>query len=141
MNRYLVDTDILSLFLQRHVQVVASVERHKADDVSTSIITMQEIWDGWVAALAKSKTPDRLGRVYQRFTDTLNDLKQWRIETFSTPAIVRFEALKKMKLNVASKDLKIASIALESGATVVTRNLRDFQRVPGLACEDWSQPR
>ncbi len=138
MNRFIVDTDILSLFLQRHPEVVASLERHKTDYISTSIITMQEIWDGWMATLAKSKTADRLGRVYQRFTDTLNDLKPWQIETFPTPAILRFESLRKQKLNVGAKDLKIASIALETGATVVTRNLRDFQRVPGLIVEDWA---
>jgi tRNA(fMet)-specific endonuclease VapC len=57
---------------------------------------------------------------------------------YSVTAIARFGGLKKLKLNVGPNDLRIAAIALEAGATVVTRNLRDFQRVPGLTCEDWS---
>ena len=39
-------------------------------------------------------------------------------------------------MNVGSNDLKIAASALENNAIVVTRNARDFGRVPGLLCQD-----
>jgi len=35
-------------------------------------------------------------------------------------------------------DLLIAAQARRRGATLVTANGREFDRVPGLACEDWS---
>ena len=54
------------------------------------------------------------------------------------PAIARYNQLKSQKLNVPGNDLRIAAIALEHGGTLVSRNLRDFRRVPGLSVEDWS---
>ena len=37
-------------------------------------------------------------------------------------------------------DLQIASIALHHGLTVVTHNVAEFSRVPGLTVEDWEVP-
>lgn len=62
----------------------------------------------------------------------------WMILPFPAPAIRRFRSLLGMNLNVKGNDIRIAAIALEIGGIVVTRNLRDFQRIPGLTCEDWS---
>ncbi len=33
---------------------------------------------------------------------------------------------------------RIAAVVLEDGGTLVTRNLRDFRRIPNLAIEDWT---
>ena len=56
----------------------------------------------------------------------------------SEPALDTFDRLVRLKLNVGKMDLKIATIALELGATIVTNNARDFCRVPGLVWEDWT---
>ena len=138
MKHFFFDTDIFTLFLRRPSVVVESVARHESDFVAITIISVQELWDGWSAALSKARTPEELAYGYRKLTETITDLKPWPVETCSAAAVARYQSLKKLRLNVGANDLKIAAIALESGATVVTRNLRDFRRVPGLLCEDWS---
>jgi tRNA(fMet)-specific endonuclease VapC len=60
------------------------------------------------------------------------------IVSFPEPAILRFEQLKSLKLNVVGNDLRVAAITLDHSGVLVSRNLRDFQRVPNLLVEDWS---
>jgi tRNA(fMet)-specific endonuclease VapC len=65
-------------------------------------------------------------------------LSRLQILTFTLQAIDRYESLRRNKLGVKGNDLRIAAIALENSATVVTRNRIDFERIPGLLIEDWS---
>ena len=85
------------------------------------------------------KTPDRLAWAYRRLAATVRFLARIPIADFDERAIQRYLELRKLKLKVRKMDLRIAATVLERDATVVTRNLRDFQRVPGVRIEDWSK--
>ena len=59
--------------------------------------------------------------------------------SFSDEAQERFDELRKRRIRIGTMDLRIASIALVEGATVLTANTRDFEKVSGLMIEDWTR--
>src|SRR5205085_5775091 len=93
---------------------------------------------GWYSKLRRAKSVGETAAAYQHLTGSVHALSRLQILTFSEPAILRFQDLERLKLNIDRMDLRIAAIVLEQGAVLVTRNLRDFQRVPGLQLEDWT---
>lgn len=137
MSLFILDTDTISNFFRRHSSLREAVARNRDHKLVVTIITVDEMWSGWATALGRARTAAQLAAIYERKTETLNDLRDWAILTYSEPAIQRFEVLKRQKLNVQANDMKIAAIALEAGAVVVTHNVRDFNRIPGLRVEDW----
>jgi tRNA(fMet)-specific endonuclease VapC len=106
--------------------------------IAVSVITVEEALGGWYTALRKARTPDQITAAYEELAATARQLGDYDILSFPRNAVLRFDGLVRLKLAVKKNDLRIAAIALEAGATVVTRNFRDFRRVPGLVCEDWS---
>jgi tRNA(fMet)-specific endonuclease VapC len=57
---------------------------------------------------------------------------------FDSRAAAEFERLQRLRLRIGTMDLKIAAVALTHDATVLTKNFKDFSRVPGLRVEDWT---
>ena len=47
--------------------------------------------------------------------------------------------LHRAKLRLGAMDIRIAAIVLAHDALLLSRNLRDFQRVPRLRVEDWTK--
>jgi tRNA(fMet)-specific endonuclease VapC len=139
MTLYLRDSDTVSLLRSRHPRVKARYDAvTPPDEVCTSAITVQEAFVGWHTYILKAKTPAKIEKWYAELNRAVRAFTGIRLLDFSQSAIARFGQIVALKLNVGKNDLRIAAIALEAGATVVARNLRDFQRVPGLVCEDWA---
>jgi tRNA(fMet)-specific endonuclease VapC len=138
VSLYIFDTDTLTLFGRLHPVIVRNVMLHLADDIRVTAVTVEEQVGGWYSAIRAARTPQQIEDAYTRLTDSVRELSSWDALPFSVAAIHRYQALLRQKLNVGGNDLRIAAIALEVGAVVVTRNLRDFRRIPGVSCEDWS---
>jgi tRNA(fMet)-specific endonuclease VapC len=119
--------------------VSGHVGRHTPAELTATVITVQEQLDGWYARLPRARRRDELARIYQRLADNVRFLGRLQLLSFTEPAILRYEHLRTLKLNIGKMDLRIAAIVLEHGVILVTRNVRDFQRVPQLVFEDWSQ--
>lgn len=57
---------------------------------------------------------------------------------FDEVASLLFDQLRAQKIRIGTNDLAIAAITLSVGGILVTRNITDFQRIPGLVLEDWT---
>jgi len=136
MSLYVLDTDIFTLLLHKHPVVYQRVAACKPSDLAVTVITVEEQVLGWVGRLRRVRSAKEKARAYHDMAAAVASLGTLPILSFSEQAIASHEALVKLKLNVGKMDL--AAITLEHGGTLVSRNLRDFQRVPGLTVEDWS---
>ena len=138
MSLKILDTVTLSLLERTDLAVLRRFLAVPASEVAVTVINVEEQMTGWQLYLRRAKTDTELIAAYAKLAASVRVLSGMQILDFTPPAAVRYNALLALKLNVGKMDLRIAAIALEAGATVITRNLRDFQRVPGLACENWA---
>jgi tRNA(fMet)-specific endonuclease VapC len=102
------------------------------------VITVEEQLSGWYALLRRARQPQELAQAYERLANNVRFLAGLEILSFPESAITRYDALNSLKLNIGRMDLRIAAITLENGGILVTRNVRDFQRVPNLTIENWA---
>jgi tRNA(fMet)-specific endonuclease VapC len=106
-------------------------------DIFTSVITAQEVTQGWLAEINRRKAGPEQLQAYTQFLNNLSAFSRLVILPFDDTAANIFLNLQRQALRVGSMDLKIAAICLAHDATVLTRNLVDFEKVPGLRVENW----
>jgi tRNA(fMet)-specific endonuclease VapC len=142
MSLWVLDTDHVSLLLERHPQVSRRVAEVGAE-VAISIVTVQELFNGWVVRINSARKVEDVVRLYGKLSRTVALFGRVRVldfDDFAGEMFVRLRlenpTLSKQRLE---KDMRIAAIALALDAVVVTRNYRDFSQVPSLKIEDWSR--
>lgn len=138
MIRFLLDTDHVSLQERGHSPLRMRLAAVPPDAVAVSAVTVEEMLRGRLAILARRLDGDARVRAYAKLVETVRFFASVPVVAHDEEAEARFQALQALRLRVGSQDLRIAACALTHGLTVVTRNRRDFERVPGLPIEDWS---
>ena len=137
---YLLDTDHATLYQQGHPALGQQLAQLSPNQLTTSVITYDEQVSGRLAVVHKARTHQERIHAYYWLQRTLQFFCRMPVLPFDEAAAAMFQQLTAAKLRIGTQDLLIASIALANEMTLLTRNLRDFQRVPGLALADWSNP-
>ena len=140
MSLYVLDTDHLSLYRYGHPEVSAHIEATPADQLAVTLITIEEQLRAWYTQIRRARDRAQLARAYQGLFEVAETSKYIRVLPFTSRAVERYLDLRSQLPRLGKMDLSIAAIALEYDGIVVTRNRRDFEQVPGLEMQDWSQP-
>jgi tRNA(fMet)-specific endonuclease VapC len=139
----ILDTDAMSVWLDPRSALRGHLDRRlasvAADQRSTTVVCFQEQMRGWLAKLHRARTAEQIVREYANLLDALKGYSAFEVLPFDAAAQTRFDGFRRQKIRVATMDLRIACVALVNNATLLTRNVRDFRQVPGLAFEDWSR--
>jgi tRNA(fMet)-specific endonuclease VapC len=78
-----------------------------------------------------------LSDAYDLFEQTLRDVQQVTVLSYTPQADALYRQWRYQRIRVGTHDLRIAAICVAHGATLISRNRRDFERVPGLHVEFW----
>ena len=137
MSLYILDTDIVTLHQRNHLQVTTKISAHDPEELAITVITLEEQIRGRLAQIGRSQTG--IVAAYERLYATVDYFCGMAVFLFDTGAHEQYRQMREQKVRIGTLDLRIAAIVLAHNAVLVTRNKRDFERVPGLKFEDWSQ--
>ncbi len=140
---YILDTDHIGV-LQRKSDapygvLSRKISQHPQTHFYVTIVSFHEQILGWNAYIARAQDQTGIVRGYSRLERILADFSRAQLLPFDEASADIFEDLRQERIRIGTMDLRIGSIALSNDMTVLTRNLVDFQRVPNLRVEDWTQ--
>jgi tRNA(fMet)-specific endonuclease VapC len=134
------DTDIFTEVLYGDPAMVARLAAVPIREQSLPIIVLEEVIRGRFSVIRQAESGR--GRVtlevaYLLFQQTVTDSKSYTILPYTAAADGLVAAWRKPRIRVPTHDLRIAAICIVHGAALVTRNARDFSKVPGLTIDVW----
>jgi len=132
---YMFDTNICSFIMRKHpVDVLARLQAcvSAQNRVVVSAITYTEMQFG---SIGKKASPKHAALISE-FVARLDGILPWDAKAVDATTAIRI-ALAKLGTPIGDNDAAIAGNAISSGSVLVTNNVREFERVPGLRFEDW----
>jgi tRNA(fMet)-specific endonuclease VapC len=118
-------------------KLIARLEASPPKEIFTTAITLEEQSRSWLSLINRYSDVRQQVAYYDRLTVMFDFFASWQVLPFDSQAAEEFLRLRAMRVRIATTDLKIAAISITRNAVLLSRNLRDFQRVPGLGVDNW----
>jgi len=135
---YLFDTDSFSQYIRGHAHLTRRISQTPNALLFLCSITAEELLQGRLALINRNRAKPEVVRAHDFLLLTLDDLRLFKILRYDEQSDAYFRALPSRVKQAGSQDCRIAAIAHTNGLTVITRNARDFSRIPDVRFEDWS---
>ena len=133
-ERWLLDTNAcIAVMNGIPKRVRLELMRHPVASVGISVITLYELKYG----INKSTKKDRNSKTLDGFLQYIQ-VHPWTESEVEEAARIRFDLERQGHL-IGPHDILIAAHASSMGASLVTHNTREFERVDGLKIADWEQ--
>ena len=131
--KLMLDTNICIYLIREHPpSVLERFASHAVGDIGISVMTLAELEYG----VSKSGRPAKNREALDQFISPLDVVL---FDRQATAAYGRLRTtLEKRGQSIGSMDLLIAAHALSLDVRLITRNVREFGKVPGLRIEDWA---
>jgi tRNA(fMet)-specific endonuclease VapC len=128
---YALDTNTVSYFLRGEGRIAERLLAAQASQVAIPAVALYELRYG----LRRLGAAGRRAAAFEAFCANVAVLP-FDDAAAAQAAEIR-ASLERRGQPIGPHDLLIAATALARGATLVTRNQREFARIEGLRCEDW----
>ena len=130
---YLLDTNIcIYIIKKKPVEVFEKFKNLAIGDVGISSITLAELQYG----IEKSSNSQKNREAWEKFLTPI-EIVDYGYEATVEYGIIRAE-LEKKGISIGPLDTLIASHAKSLEVILVTNNVREFERIPGLKIENWT---
>ena len=131
----LIDASVLIDFERGRVDLEGQVQGREDEGFFISVVTASEL----LHAVHRARDPGTRARRSAYVEGVLGSLPLLPIEVATARLHAQLRAdLAAQGRPIGAHDLWLAASCLSHGLTLVTSNLREFRRVPGLELEDWS---
>ncbi len=131
--KYHLDTSTVIEIIRFRQDTLLKFELTKLEDMAVSAIVAQELWAGTSSQKLGPRSTKSLRQILSMLT-----VVPFGAEAAETAGLLELE-LSRKGTQIGVFDSLIAGHALSEGATLVTQNVKDFKRVPGLEIVDWSK--
>jgi tRNA(fMet)-specific endonuclease VapC len=134
------DTDVLTEVLLGNTAYVERAAAIPLHEQAVPVIVVEEIMRGRLNIIRQAEAGRAnvsLARAYELFEDTFADFRRLHILSYTVQAEALYQEWRQQGVRLGTHDLRIAAICVAYSATLISRNRRDFERIPGLVAEFW----
>ena len=134
------DTDVLTEILLGNDALAQRASAIPINQQSVPVIVVEEIMRGRLNVIRQAESGRgtiSLPSAYELFEETFNDFRRVQVLSYTPEAEGLYREWRGQGIHVGTHDLRIAALCVAHSAKLVSRNRRDFEKVPGLSVEFW----